>query len=383
MLLTAQSNMDDEMRIIAFSKLAEYINMLANLAQEAISLCIDIGGSQEMYGPLSTNKWVAKHLGLEDYCDVPAYYQDRLIMMTFLWTAWQRSVMLLLYFTVKARALEGHAEHLIPELPLGGNVILNCHSLRFDFLREPQMPQYMCPWALSLLRSRRNFAGLDVRRLLCRYQQQFGDRHARCLPQLQQQCKGSSPEECQRFLTYQPDEQHFAHDVHCSSSWCRRIKWDEVSYRCVFSPRAVHVRPGFWRLSDMLTYCQARTKTLAVSHVWSHGQGGRPEDGLNLCLHYRYCQIAEDHLCDSYWIDTACIPNDKALRTEAIKKINEVFQNSMITLICDQNLMSLDVPEATDTKKWETIIATLLVCDWNIRAWTLLEAVKGNANSIS
>ena len=127
----------------------------------------------------------------------------------------------------------------------------------------------------------------------------------------------------------------------------------------------------------MLTYCQAGTKTLAVSHVWSHGQGGRPEDGLNLCLHYRYCQIAEDHLCDSHWIDTACIPNDKALRTEAIKKINEVFQNSMIALICDQDLMSLDVPEATDTKKWETIIATLLVCDWNIRAWTLLEAVKG------
>ena len=84
MLLTAQSNMDDEMRIIAFSKLAEYINMLANLADGAISLCIDIGRSQEMYGPLSTNKWVAKHLGLEDYSDVPAYYQDRLIMMTFL-----------------------------------------------------------------------------------------------------------------------------------------------------------------------------------------------------------------------------------------------------------------------------------------------------------
>ena len=50
--------------------------------------------------------------------------------------------------------------------------------------------------------------------------------------------------------------------------------------------------------------------TIAISHVWSHGQGGRPEDGMNQCLHERYKRIALLPDCDSYWMDTACIPND-------------------------------------------------------------------------
>ncbi|KAI4235972.1 MAG: hypothetical protein LQ349_002831 [Xanthoria aureola] len=57
--------------------------------------------------------------------------------------------------------------------------------------------------------------------------------------------------------------------------------------------------------------------------------------------------------------------------------INTVFQDSKITLICDRDLMAIDIPNAADLERWETIISTLLVCDWNIRAWTLLEAVKG------
>ena len=39
---------------------------------------------------------------------------------------------------------------------------------------------------------------------------------------------------------------------------------------------------------------------MALSHVWSHGQGGRPEDGINLCLQERYCRLAGHFNCDSY-----------------------------------------------------------------------------------
>lgn len=129
----------------------------------------------------------------------------------------------------------------------------------------------------------------------------------------------------------------------------------------------------------MLKYCHAK-KTLAVSHVWSHSQGSRPESGINSCLHRRYCKIAKDYGCDSYWIDTACIPSQEPLRTTAIRTINEVFGNSKITLVCDKDIMDISLPDENHTMGWETITATLLVSDWKVRAWTLLESVKGSKN---
>ncbi|KAL9077543.1 MAG: hypothetical protein Q9157_003345 [Trypethelium eluteriae] len=67
-----------------------------------------------------------------------------------------------------------------------------------------------------------------------------------------------------------------------------------------------------------------------------------------------------------------------ALRKEAIDKINEVFSGSKITLICDRDLMEIDVNNMT-LELQESILATFLVCDWNVRAWTLLEAMRGTA----
>ncbi|KXJ89139.1 hypothetical protein Micbo1qcDRAFT_235473 [Microdochium bolleyi] len=140
---------------------------------------------------------------------------------------------------------------------------------------------------------------------------------------------------------------------------------------------------------------------MAISHVWAHGQGGRPEHklrvgeevgGMNECLHRRYASIAERMGCDSYWMDTPCIPEDKELRSEAIRGINDVFINSKLSLVCDKDLMSIDVssvsgPDAIDGTysaagilARECLLATLLVSDWSVRAWTLLEAMKGRNN---
>ena len=46
---------------------------------------------------------------------------------------------------------------------------------------------------------------------------------------------------------------------------------------------------------------------------------------------------------DSYWIDTACIPKDHQLRREAISQINEIFASSRLTLVCDLDLMAIDI----------------------------------------
>lgn len=41
--------------------------------------------------------------------------------------------------------------------------------------------------------------------------------------------------------------------------------------------------------------------------------------------------------------------------------------------------MSIDISNLT-TELRESILATVLVCDWNSRAWTLLEAMRGRRN---
>jgi hypothetical protein len=121
------------------------------------------------------------------------------------------------------------------------------------------------------------------------------------------------------------------------------------------------------------------TSTLVISHVWIHGQGGRPETGVNSCLHERYSLITETTGCDSYWIDTTCIPSDHILRKDAILEINTTFMVGKLTLICDKDLMAMDISNL-DLAKQELILATLLMWDWNQRAWTMLEAFKGWRN---
>jgi hypothetical protein len=118
---------------------------------------------------------------------------------------------------------------------------------------------------------------------------------------------------------------------------------------------------------------------MAISHVWSHGQGGRPEHGINLCLHQQYSSLAKACNSDSYWIDSACIPSEPQLRKEAIETINTVFTTSKVVLIIDMDLESIDI-STPDIETLETLLSVLLVCDWNVRAWTMLEAVRGSSN---
>lgn len=75
-------------------------------------------------------------------------------------------------------------------------------------------------------------------------------------------------------------------------------------------------------------------------------------------------------------MDTPCIPEDHQLRAESIAKINHVFSQSRVTLVCDKDLMEIDVRDLTLELR-ESILAVILVCDWNIRAWTFLEAFRG------
>lgn len=238
---------------------------------------------------------------------------------------------------------------------------------------KKRMP-YMCSWAYELLRNDRASVTTDLRRFHWCYRSLFGTRPARCKDG-QRQCDGASPQGCQRFKGAVVADQS-AHDLECDSS-CRRLFWDRASFVNVPGAKAVCLTATD---EKHLRYREASNKTLAISHVWSHGQGGRPEStGFNSCLHNRYAKVAKHFGCDSYWMDTPCIPNEKALRSECINNINKIFNQSMVTLVCDRDLMSIDVSNLTMDLK-EAILATVLVSDWNLRAWTLLEAMRGRTN---
>ena len=235
-------------------------------------------------------------------------------------------------------------------------------------------PLYMCGWAFELLRSNPICIGLDFRRFFLRYSMAFGDRPGRCLRESHASCKGDESGKCQRFKGMRIENQSL-HDDICQGD-CGRLTWDEESYRSISGARAVALEIADSRRK--LIYRQASANTLAISHVWSHGQGGRPEAGygFNHCLHRRYVSIATSLGCDSYWMDTPCIPEDHKLRREAIENINSVFEQSKATVVCDKDLMSIDASDLS-IEVCELIVATMLVCDWNIRAWTFLEAFRG------
>ena len=297
------------------------------------------------------------------------------VVKAFLWTVWQRSLMLHFWrkmedhlrlgYDYSNRGMEIRGLAPIPEI----------FAQRFSqHLEDQNMAQYMCSWAFELLRNDRACITTDLRRFHWCYKALFGGRPPRCQDG-QQQCGGGSPENCQRFKGAVVLDQS-AHNSICNKS-CGRLFWDRTSFINVSGAKAVCLTATD---DEQLRYRKTSGKTLAISHVWSHGEGGRPDTtGFNVCLHHRYRRLAEFFGCDSYWMDTPCIPSEKVLRSECIGNINTIFTQSRVTLVCDRDLMDIDVSNLTMDLQ-EAILATVLVCDWNVRAWTLLEAMRGRHN---
>lgn len=311
--------------------------------------------------------------GLSDY--------GKYVLLAYLWTDWQRSVMLLMYYILGNELMHGYNIMWSDLLALRGNSILaragSSSVCSFDGSFN-RMSNYICPWAFGMLKANRSSVGLDFRTFHRRFAAVHGHQSARCLFGSGNACDGSHPLTCGRFADKRlVAAEQSMHDRTCSGR-CDRLIWDEKSYRSISGGRAVLIN----RKAKYIAYCKADELTMAISHVWSHGQGGRPKTGINRCLHHRYCRIARLYGCQSYWIDAVCIPEAHDLRNEAIRYINSTFTNAHITLVCDKDLMSIDITNAkTDVKLLESIISTFLVCDWSVRAWTLLEAFRGNHNT--
>ena len=294
------------------------------------------------------------------------------VLRAFLWSAWQRSIMLYFHYIIGVQLWHGSSPEWSSMLALRG--VQTLIDLDVDSYRGEDVP-YLCNSAFELLRTSRSSLALDFRALIDRFDSQFPNAKGRCIKDSDLSCTGGVLDSCQRFTRAETKAQSF-HASGCNAQ-CPRIRWDEASYRRSPNPRAVIADLN--SRSKRLLYCKASSNTMAISHVWSHGQGGRPEDGINLCLHKKYCSLAKALGCESYWIDSTCIPDDEQLRNEAIKSINSIFRDSKVTLISDQDMQSVSIDKSS-IEEFQTLVSVLLVCDWGVRAWTMLEAIKGNTS---
>ncbi|KAN0095525.1 hypothetical protein V8E51_016236 [Hyaloscypha variabilis] len=292
----------------------------------------------------------------------------------FLWTTWQRCMMLFRFWQLSLNSY-GFAHPgpgILEKIHVQMIPCLGPHSSCGQ--AELEIPAFLCKWAFGALRASPKLHGLDFRGLLDHVTAKFGHLSPRCLVSQRLQCDGYSPYNCQRFCGMEIKDQSAHDSLYCSPTrWCASLAWDKSSYLYITGARAVLLDSSD---EGRLRYTAVSSSTLAITHTWIHGQGGRPEVGMNLCLHRRYCAAARAIGCTSYWIDTACIPSDHDLRQEAILEINKTFMSSRATVILDKDLMAIDI-ENRDTDTDELMVTTLLICDWNWRAWTMLEAFKG------
>lgn len=355
---------------LAFAQdVLQYINVLADLVDEFEIL--DVVASHLHTALFSDPAPSVQALRRALFPEVDeGQAQSRAVLRTFLWAAWQRSVMLYFYYILRIQLLYGYSSEWSSLFAIQG--VKRLSHLDSEDYRGNGI-DYMCNWAFEILRTSRSSLGLDFRTMLSRFDSHFDGRPGRCIKGSDFACQGDMPESCQRFTGAETKSQS-AHTPSCDG-FCKKIAWSEESYRKTNGARAVYLGDR----DNHLNYCQASSNTMAISHVWSHGQGGRPEDGINLCLHEQYYSLAVGSNCASYWIDATCIPSDPELRKEAIQTINTVFTTSKVVLIIDKDIQSVDL-STPRMETLETLLSILLVSDWNMRAWTMLEAIRGRKN---
>lgn len=77
-------------------------------------------------------------------------------------------------------------------------------------------------------------------------------------------------------------------------------------------------------------------------------------------------------------LDRLCLyPRRQSTAERSNRGINGIFITSQVVLISDANLQSVD-PLARNVKSIDTTLSILLVCDWNVRAWTMLKVTRAN-----
>jgi hypothetical protein len=98
------------------------------------------------------------------------------VVIMFLWSTWQRSVMLYLWCIIKAHLLEGFdPDDTTPRLTLTSLP----NYIKSHYYNETNKADYMCNWAYEVLRNDAGSKALDFRRFHQRFNAKFGDKNPR------------------------------------------------------------------------------------------------------------------------------------------------------------------------------------------------------------
>ena len=242
-----------------------YINLLAALLDEYEELrsLVSFGFQEPLQDPSPSVQALRSALFPED---THGHHQGLSALEAFLWSAWQRSVMLYFYYIIGVQLWHGPSPEWTALLAVKGVRRLNFIDSRI--YRGDSTP-YLCNWAFELLRGSRSSLALDFRLMISLFDGQFPGAKGRCMQGSDEACKGDLPDSCHRFTGSEAKSQS-AHAALCNGN-CVRIRWSESSYRDCPSPRAVLADQS----QSSLHYCRSSSNTMAISHVWSHGQGGR------------------------------------------------------------------------------------------------------------
>ena len=104
------------------------------------------------------------------------------ILSAYLWTEWQRSMMLLMYYVLGRELQDGYNESWTEILALRGNSAVNRASCAatLDALSNP-MSTFIFPWAFEPLKTSRSSLGLDSKIIHQRFSDTHRSQPARCL----------------------------------------------------------------------------------------------------------------------------------------------------------------------------------------------------------
>lgn len=110
---------------------------------------------------------------------------------------------------------------------------------------------------------------------------------------------------------------------------------------------------------------------VAFSHVWADGLGSVAEKGLPQCQVRRLVALAAELVPDGYfWIDSLCVPEDRAPRKKAIQMMGFTYKKAAQVLVLDASIQKCLSEESQEQK-----LLYVLASGWMRRLWTLQEGI--------
>ncbi|KAI3595831.1 het domain protein [Moniliophthora roreri] len=113
---------------------------------------------------------------------------------------------------------------------------------------------------------------------------------------------------------------------------------------------------------------------IAISHVWADGLGSTSEDGLPSCQMDRLIKLVQHLLPDSegaFWIDSLCVPAERAARKRAIILMAQTYQQAEAVLVIDASIIA----QCSVNAPLEENLLRIATSSWMSRVWTLQEGI--------